>query len=98
MQVLCCKDDTYLSNECFKKIISTEMIWSLVLNLNFFLCFLQLSSFQKQSDLMQFMVDVPIKNSFIRQISLKKLKKKRIQNYHRVRKELETEAKKHFRS
>ena len=62
---LCCKDDGYLSNECFKKIISTEMIWSLVLNLNFFLCFLQLSSFQKQSDLMQFMVDVSIKNSFV---------------------------------
>ena len=41
------------------------MIWSLVLNLNFFLCFLQLSSFKKQSDLMQFMVDVPIKK-FIR--------------------------------
>ena len=82
MQVLCCKDDAYLSDECFKKIISTEMIWSLVLNLNFFLCFLQLSSFQKQSDLIQFMVDVPIKNSFVkqrvieRQISLKKLKKK----------------------
>ena len=79
---LCCKDDAYLSNECFKKIISTEMIWSLVLNLNFFLCFLQLSSFQKQSDLIQFMVDVPIKNSFVeqrvkeQQISLKKLKKK----------------------